>query len=99
MIHMNCRDIEKLWDDQRDGELAGEQSAAFEAHLRACEECAAKWQRESAWLSALNDEPAASAGFTAAVVSRWQAETRPRRMIVARIGPLIGLAASLAVAA
>lgn len=96
---MNCERVRELWDDYRDGLLAGAEARGLEQHLADCSRCEQLWRSESAWLGVLGEKvPVASASdaaeFTQRVVRRWARADRP-----SVIGRIVRLSAAAAVVA
>ena len=96
---MNCERVQQLWDDYRDGLLAGAEARGLEQHLADCPECEALWRSESGWLRILGEKTpiagdAEAAVFTEHVLRRWSRSHQP-----SAIGRIVRLSAAAAVVA
>jgi hypothetical protein len=92
--HMTGEQLDRLWEDARDGALDDEQRCAFDQAISADPKRAALWAAEARWLGVLRDGGAAveDRGFSAGVVERWRRERD--RPIVGRIGGRVWTAAT-----
>jgi anti-sigma factor RsiW len=83
----NCADIRERLSLYLDNELQGEERAAFEAHVRACQSCAAFVEKERAFLNAIRGSgplhvasPELRARVTETMAGSDSAARRPSRL-------------------
>ena len=85
---MNREEMQRMWEQMRDGELDAEQREMFDEHMVGDRESAAQWGAETRWLESLKQTPLPMPGrdeptFTEKVLDRW--EDQPRRGVLGRI--------------
>src|ERR1041384_6053405 len=100
VTRMNCERLQQLWDDYRDGQLAGPDARGLEQHLADCPACEKLWRGESAWLGILGEKTPVSSAAAARAVStavprRWSRWQRPS--VIGRISRMTAAAAVIAV--